>query len=81
MKQVWIPRIGTPDVLEVRDAPDPQVKEGEVLNEAEVKSFCEGQIAHFKIPWKVEIVDEFPLTITGKIQKFVMRDQMIAQET
>ncbi len=58
-----------------------QVKEGEVLNEAEVKSFCEGQIAHYKIPWKVEIVDEFPLTITGKIQKFVMRDQMIAKET
>jgi len=58
-----------------------QVKEGEALDEAAVKSFCDGQIAHYKIPWKVEIVDEFPLTVTGKIQKFVMRDQMIARET
>ena len=58
-----------------------QVKEGETLNEAAVKSFCDGQIAHYKIPWKVEFVDEFPLTVTGKIQKFVMRDQMIARES
>ena len=58
-----------------------QVKEGETLNEAAVKSFCDGQIAHYKIPWKVEFVDEFPLTVTGKIQKFVMRDQMIASES
>jgi len=58
-----------------------QVKEGEALNEAAVKSFCDGQIAHYKIPWKVEFVDEFPLTVTGKIQKFVMRDQMIARES
>jgi fatty-acyl-CoA synthase len=58
-----------------------QVKEGETLDEAAVKSFCDGQIAHYKIPWKVEIVDEFPLTVTGKIQKFVMRDQRIARES
>ena len=58
-----------------------QVKESETLNEAAVKSFCDGQIAHYKIPWKVEFVDEFPLTVTGKIQKFVMRDQMIARES
>jgi len=58
-----------------------QVKEGEALDEAAVKSFCDGQIAHYKIPWKVKIVDEFPLTVTGKIQKFVMRDQMIARES
>jgi len=58
-----------------------QVKEGETLDEAAVKSFCDGQVAHYKIPWKVEIVDEFPLTVTGKIQKFVMRDQMINRES
>lgn len=58
-----------------------QVHEGETLNEASVKTFCDGQIAHYKIPWKVEIVDEFPLTVTGKIQKFVMRDRMIARES
>ena len=58
-----------------------QVKEGEALDEAAVKSFCDGQIAHYKIPWKVEIVDEFPLTVTGKIQKFVMRDKVITRES
>jgi len=49
------------------------------LDEAEVKSFCSGQIAHFKIPHIVEFVDTFPMTVTGKIQKFVMREQMIAR--
>ena len=56
-------------------------KQGETLDEAAVKSFCDGQIAHYKVPWKVKFVDEFPMTVTGKIQKFVMRDQMIAGET
>jgi len=58
-----------------------RVKEGESLDETAVKTFCDGQIAHYKIPWKVEIVDEFPMTVTGKIQKFVMRDQMIARQS
>jgi fatty-acyl-CoA synthase len=58
-----------------------QIKQGETLDEAAVKSFCDGQIAHYKVPWKVIFVDEFPMTVTGKIQKFVMRDQMIASET
>jgi len=58
-----------------------QVVEGEELDEATVKSFCDGQIAHYKIPWKVKFVNEFPLTVTGKIRKFVMRDQMIAMES
>lgn len=42
-----------------------------------VKQFCAGQIAHYKIPKYIHIVDEFPMTVTGKIQKFVMRDMMI----
>jgi fatty-acyl-CoA synthase len=58
-----------------------QTKQGESLDEAAVKSFCDGQIAHYKVPWKVRFVVEFPMTVTGKIQKFVMRDQMIAGET
>jgi len=58
-----------------------QTKQGETLDEAAVRSFCDGQIAHYKVPWKVKFVDEFPMTVTGKIQKFVMRDQMIAGET
>ncbi|TWB07016.1 AMP-binding protein [Bradyrhizobium stylosanthis] len=51
-----------------------RVKPGETLTAEEVRAFCDGQIAHNKIPRYVEFVDEFPMTVTGKIQKFVMRD-------
>ena len=43
----------------------------------EIRGFCQGQIAHYKIPRYVKFVDSFPMTITGKIQKFVMREQTI----
>ena len=56
-----------------------QIKEGETLNEEAVKSFCDGQIAHYKVPYKVEFVDEFPMTVTGKIQKFIMREKTIEE--
>jgi len=42
-----------------------------------VQAVLRGQIAHYKIPRYFEFVDEFPMTVTGKIQKFVMRDAMI----
>ncbi len=45
----------------------------------EIQDFCRGQIAHFKIPHYVKVVDSFPMTVTGKIQKFVMREQMIRE--
>ena len=48
-------------------------------DEDEIRRYCEGRIAHFKIPRYVKFVDEFPLTVTGKVQKFVMREAM-AQE-
>ncbi|MGY3694101.1 fatty-acyl-CoA synthase [Bradyrhizobium sp. USDA 3240] len=51
-----------------------RVRQGETLTADEVRAFCQGQIAHNKIPRYVEFVDEFPMTVTGKIQKFVMRD-------
>ena len=51
-----------------------RVRAGETLTADEVRAFCQGQIAHNKIPRYVEFVDEFPMTVTGKIQKFVMRD-------
>lgn len=50
---------------------------GHNLDEEKVKSLCKGQIAHYKIPRYVYFVDEFPMTVTGKIQKFVMRDEAI----
>ncbi len=40
--------------------------------------FCQGQIAHYKIPRYVRFVDAFPTTVTGKVQKFAMREAMIA---
>ena len=50
-----------------------RVRAGETLTAEEVRAFCEGQIAHNKIPRYVEFVDEFPMTVTGKAQKFLMR--------
>ncbi len=52
------------------------VRAGEKLSEQEVRDFCKGQIAHYKIPRYIRLVDSFPMTITGKIQKYLMRDQM-----
>jgi fatty-acyl-CoA synthase len=53
-----------------------RLKSGSRTGEAEIRAFCAGQIAHFKVPKHIRFVDEFPTTVTGKIQKFVMRDQM-----
>ena len=49
------------------------------LTEADIKSFCRGKIAHQKIPRYVRFVDDFPMTVTGKMQKFIMRDTMQAE--
>ena len=54
-----------------------QLKQNATLNEEDVKSFCRDQITHFKVPSLVRFVDEFPMTVTGKIQKFKMRETMI----
>ena len=50
------------------------LKSGKSLTEEELRAFCQGQIAHYKIPKYVMFMDEFPMTVTGKIQKFVLRD-------
>jgi fatty-acyl-CoA synthase len=47
---------------------------GSTLDEAAVRDYCRGQIAHFKIPRRIRFVDEFPMTVTGKLQKFRMRE-------
>ncbi|WP_321796628.1 AMP-binding protein [Burkholderia sp. BCC1988] len=49
----------------------------EQMTEDDLRAFCHGQIAHYKIPKYVCFVDELPMTVTGKVQKFVMRQQMI----
>jgi len=47
--------------------------------EDEIRAFCRDQIAHYKIPRYIRFVNEMPMTITGKVQKFVMRDRMISE--
>lgn len=53
------------------------VKPSMVLSEDEVREFCKGKIAHYKVPRYIRFVPAFPMTVTGKIQKFKIRDEMI----
>ena len=52
-----------------------QVRDGSTLTPEEIGEYCAGQITHFKIPSYIKLVDDYPMTVTGKMQKFVMRDQ------
>ena len=52
---------------------------GAALTEQDVREFCRGTIAHFKIPRYVKFVDGFPMTVTGKVQKFKMRETAIQE--
>jgi fatty-acyl-CoA synthase len=54
-------------------------KQGAMVSEDELRDFCRGQIAHYKIPRYVRSVRDFPMTVTGKIQKFAMREAMIQE--
>ncbi len=58
-----------------------KLQEGAVLDTDAVKEFCRDQITHFKVPALIRFVDEFPMTVTGKIQKFKMRDHMMAEKS
>jgi len=75
--------------VQVVGVPDPRMGEelcawirlvaGETAEEEEIRAYCRGQIAHFKIPRYVRFVDEFPMTVTGKVQKFIIREQMMVE--
>ncbi|MBN0979380.1 AMP-binding protein [Pseudomonas hygromyciniae] len=52
---------------------------GQVANELELQTWCKGRIAHFKTPKHFRFVEEFPMTVTGKVQKFRMREITIEQ--
>jgi fatty-acyl-CoA synthase len=52
---------------------------GETCTEEEIRHFCQDRIAHHKVPRYIRFVDEFPLTASGKVQKFVIRDRMIRE--
>jgi len=54
------------------------LREGQEMDADELRAFCKGQIAHHKIPRYVRFVDEMPKTVTGKVQKFKMREEMVA---
>ena len=56
-----------------------QLRAGQSATEEEFKAFCQGQIAHFKIPRYIWFVEEFPTTVTGKLQKFRMREMATEQ--
>jgi fatty-acyl-CoA synthase len=51
-----------------------RVRRGETVTEEELKAYCAGRIAHFKVPRYVRFTDDYPMTITGKVQKFKMRE-------
>jgi fatty-acyl-CoA synthase len=80
------PAVGDVQVIGV---PDPRhgeavcawvvVKSGHELDEEQLRAFCEDKIARFKIPRYIRFVDEFPMTVTGKIQKFKMREREIEE--
>jgi fatty-acyl-CoA synthase len=56
-----------------------KLKNGAELSEQDIKDFCRGRISNFKIPRYVRFVDSFPMTVTGKIQKFRMRQVSIVE--
>lgn len=55
------------------------VKPGQTATEDEIRDFCKGQIAHYKVPRYIQFVSAFPMTVTGKIQKFKIREAMAEQ--
>ncbi len=78
-----------PDVADVQvvGVPDPRfgeevcawvvLREGATVGDDELKAFCRGTIAHYKVPRHVIVCDGFPMTVTGKVQKFRLRDQAV----
>jgi fatty-acyl-CoA synthase len=56
-----------------------RLKAGESCCEKEIRDFCEGKIAYFKIPEYIRFVDSFPMTVSGKVQKFKIREQEIRE--
>ncbi|HEY5361059.1 MAG TPA: AMP-binding protein [Streptosporangiaceae bacterium] len=56
-----------------------RVRPGSELTAEQVRAFCTGKIAHYKVPRYVRFTDEFPMTVTGKVQKFKMRETSVAE--
>ncbi len=80
------PAVGEAQVIGVPDARYGEevmawvrAKAGHTVNHDELASYCKGKIASYKIPRYWKLVDEFPMTVTGKVQKFKMRETSIAE--
>jgi fatty-acyl-CoA synthase len=72
--------IGVPDERFVEEVMAwVMLKPGETADEEEIREFCKGKIAHYKIPRYVKMASEFPMTVTGKIQKYRMREMAIEE--
>jgi fatty-acyl-CoA synthase len=56
-----------------------QLREGTSLSEEDIRAFCKEHIAYFKVPRYIRLVREFPMTVTGKVQKFKMREAMVEE--
>lgn len=56
-----------------------KLRPGKSATEAEIRAYCKNKIAHFKIPEIIKFVEAFPMTVTGKVQKYVMREQMVKE--
>jgi fatty-acyl-CoA synthase len=56
-----------------------KLRPGSSVTEEQVREFCVGKIAHYKVPRYVRVTDGFPMTVTGKVQKFKMRETSIAE--
>ncbi|MGY8526618.1 AMP-binding protein [Paracidovorax citrulli] len=75
--------------VQVFGVPDPKygeelcawivLKPGQQASEDDIRGFCRDQIAHYKVPRYIRFVDEMPMTVTGKVQKFVMRERMVRE--
>jgi len=82
---------GHPDIVDVQviGVPDERfgeeimawirVEDGADLTAEDVREYCKGKIAHYKIPRYVQLIDEFPMTVTGKIQKFKLKERAIEE--
>jgi fatty-acyl-CoA synthase len=80
-----------PDIADVAvvGVPDPEYGEhvlacirpvpGASVTEDDVRAYCDGRIAYFKVPYYIQFVDAFPMTVSGKIQKFKIREQAISE--
>jgi fatty-acyl-CoA synthase len=70
--------VGVPDPKYIEElAAWIRLKPGATATEAEIRGFCQGKLAHYKVPRYIKLVHEFPQTVTGKIQKFKIREAMV----